>query len=119
MSSETYSGTDEEGRTPFWQTLNTNDVKRLSWAQEIEDTISVVDEPIQEFLSVFVPGLGPSEQPSNDVLKDKFKAVDTKGEEVANHPKLVRRFMHVAWSLTPQSFVIDGRAEEPRERLRR
>ncbi|KAI0730072.1 hypothetical protein C8Q72DRAFT_911174 [Fomitopsis betulina] len=89
MSSETYSGTDEEGRTPFWQTLNTNDVKRLSWAQEIEDTISVVDEPIQEFLSVFVPGLGPSEQPSNDVLKDKFKAVDTKGEEVANHPKLM------------------------------
>lgn len=80
--------TDEESSdATFWETLNTNDVKRLSWAQEIEDMISVFDKPVQDFLDVFVPGPTPSRQPSNNSLKDDFREVGGKD----NKPYLVRR----------------------------
>ncbi|KAI0730081.1 hypothetical protein C8Q72DRAFT_911182 [Fomitopsis betulina] len=65
--------------------LNTNDMKRLSWAQEIEDVISVFDKPIQDFLDVFVPGPTPSRKPSNNSLKDDFKVG---GKD--NKPDLIR-----------------------------
>ena len=81
----------------YWEIEQTDEVNELPWAQEIETKINVFNEPIQEFLDVFVRGSGASTQPSKKSLKMVFKKSGTKGDEVVHeeHPTLVSRDVRV------------------------
>ena len=52
---------DTSGGEPYWRFLQTSEVERLPWAQEIEGKVNVFNKPVEEFLNVFVPGRGPSD----------------------------------------------------------
>lgn len=81
----------------YWEIEQTDEVNELPWAQEIETKINVFNEPIQQFLDVFVRGSGESTQPSKKSPEMAFKKSGTRGKEVVHekHPTLVSRDVRV------------------------
>ncbi|EPS97261.1 hypothetical protein FOMPIDRAFT_1052478 [Fomitopsis schrenkii] len=78
------------GATPYsGKLLGTSEVNRLPWTQEIEGKIILFNEPVEEFLDVFVPGPRPSKQLFEKNPMDAFKAVNLNGKRGEELPRLI------------------------------